>query len=79
VANDPEYLSPKEAPGPDMKAVVEAMETAFRPDPTLTQGDVIIPIVQGELNQSWSGQRSVRQSVEAIKARVEPLLKNERE
>jgi multiple sugar transport system substrate-binding protein len=79
VASDPAWLSPKEAPGADMKAVVEALEIAFHPDPVLTQGDVILPIVQAELNQSWSGQRAVRQSVEVIKARVEPLLKHERE
>jgi ABC-type glycerol-3-phosphate transport system substrate-binding protein len=77
VAHDPEYLNPKEAPGADMKVIVESIETAFHPDPVLTQSDVIIPIVQDELSQSWSGQRSVSQSVEAIKARVEPLLKNE--
>ena len=77
VAHDPECLNPTEAPGADMRAVVEAMETAFHPDPIL-QGDEILPIVQGELAQSWSGQRSVRQSVEVIKARVEPLLKHER-
>jgi multiple sugar transport system substrate-binding protein len=78
VAHDPEYINPKDAPGSDMKAVVEAMETAFHPDPVLTQGDQILPIVQRELNPSWSGQRSVRQSVDVIKALVEPLLKNER-
>jgi multiple sugar transport system substrate-binding protein len=79
VAHEPAFLNPAEAPGADMRAVVEAMETAFHPDPILTQGDVIIPIVQGELALCWSGQRSVRQSVEVIKSRVEPLLKQERE
>ena len=79
VARDPDYLNPKEAPGADMKVVVESMETAFRPDPILVQGDEIINIVQNELNPAWSGQRSVSQSVEVIKARVEPLLKAERQ
>jgi multiple sugar transport system substrate-binding protein len=77
-AYDPEYLNPPEAPGADMKAVVEAMETAFHPDPILVQGDEILPIVQTELSQSWSGKRAVSQSVEVIKARVEPMLKTER-
>jgi multiple sugar transport system substrate-binding protein len=78
VARDPEYLTPKEAPGADMKVIVDAMETAFRPDPILVQGDEIIAIVQNELNQAWSGQRSVQASIDVIKARVEPLLKAER-
>ena len=61
-----------------MKVIVEAMETAFHPDPILVQGDEILGIVQSELNQAWTGQRSVRASVDVIKARVEPLLKDER-
>jgi multiple sugar transport system substrate-binding protein len=78
VARDPDYLNPKDPPGADMKVIVEAMETAFRPDPILVQGDEILAIVQEELNQAWSGQRSVRASVDVLKARIEPLLKNER-
>ncbi|HEX2184607.1 MAG TPA: extracellular solute-binding protein, partial [Chloroflexota bacterium] len=78
VAHDPEYLTPEAPPGADMKAIVESMETAFRPDPILVQGDEILGIVQSELEQVWSGQRSVPASVEVIKARVEPLLKDER-
>jgi multiple sugar transport system substrate-binding protein len=77
VAHDPEYLTPKDAPGADMKAIVEAMETAFHPDPILLQ-DEILTIVTDELNQSWTGQRAVRQSLDVIKARVEPMLKAER-
>jgi multiple sugar transport system substrate-binding protein len=79
VARDPEYLNPKEPPGPDMKVIVESMETAFRPDPILVQGDEILGIVQSELDQAWTGQRSVRASVEVIKARVDPMLKDERD
>jgi hypothetical protein len=78
VARDPDYLTPKDAPGADMKLIVEAMETAFRPDPILVQGDEILAAVQQELNQAWSGQRSVRASVDVLKARLEPLLRNER-
>jgi hypothetical protein len=78
VARDPEYLNPKEPPGADMKVIVESMETAFRPDPILVQGDEILGIVQSELDQAWTGQRSVRASVDVIKARVDPMLEDER-
>ena len=77
VARDPDYLTPKDAPGADMKAIVEAMETAFHPDPILLQ-DEILSIVTTELDQAWTGQRTVRQSVDVIKARVEPMLRAER-
>ena len=77
-AQDPEWVSPRGAPGADMRLVAEALESHFHPDPVLLQGAEIVPIIQGELGQSWSGRRSVPQSIEVIKARVEPLLKNER-
>jgi sn-glycerol 3-phosphate transport system substrate-binding protein len=78
VANDPEFLLPKEAPGPDMRAVVEALELAFRPDPVLVQGDEVFKIVGDELAPVWAGQRSAAEGAAQIKARVEPLLAGER-
>jgi hypothetical protein len=78
VANDPEFLLPKESPGPDMRAVVEALELAFRPDPVLVQGDEVFKIVGDELAPVWAGQRSAAEGAAQIKARVEPLLPGER-
>jgi multiple sugar transport system substrate-binding protein len=78
VAHDPEFLNPKEPPGSDMKVVVEALETALRTDAVLIQGDEIFGIMADELAQVWAGQRSARESLEAIKQRVTPMLALER-
>jgi len=78
VANDPEFLSPKEAPGSDMKVVVEALETALHTDAVLIQGDEIFGIMATELAPIWTGERSARESLEAIKQRVTPMLALER-
>jgi multiple sugar transport system substrate-binding protein len=78
VARDPEYLTPKEAPGSDMKLVVEALETALRVDTPLVNGAEVYKIITDELAQSWAGKRSVQDSLTALKPRVEPLLAAER-
>ena len=61
-----------------MKVVVEALETALRTDAVLIQGDEIFGVMATELAQNWSGQRSARESLEAIKQRVTPMLALER-
>ena len=79
VARDPDYLNPKEAPGSDMKVVVEALESALRTDAVLIQGDEIFGIMGEELGQVWGGLRSARETMEVIKQRVTPLLAAERQ
>ncbi|MBI3973454.1 MAG: extracellular solute-binding protein [Chloroflexi bacterium] len=79
VAKDPELLTPKEAPGADMKLIFESVETSLKTLPVLIQGEEIYNrIIQPELQTVWTGERSVRDAVTTIKARVEPLLPKER-
>jgi hypothetical protein len=78
VAHDPDFLSPKEPPGGDMKVVVEALETALHTDAVLIQGDEIFGIMTEELAQIWAGKRSARESLDVIKQRVTPMLALER-
>ena len=61
-----------------MKAVVEALETALHTDTVLIQGDEIFGIMGEELGQIWAGQRPARESLEAIKQRITPMLALER-
>ena len=61
-----------------MKAVVEALETAFRPDAVLVQGDEVFAIVAEEPAPVWAGQRPPQAGATQIKRRVEPLLAAER-
>jgi ABC-type glycerol-3-phosphate transport system substrate-binding protein len=78
-ARDPEFLNPKEAPGSDMKVVVEALESALRTDPVLIQGDEIFKIFADELAPLWAGTRSAREAAEIIQGRVRPMLAIERQ
>ena len=79
IAGDPEFVNPKEAPGADMKVLVEALETAQRVAQPLIQGQEIYnTIISTELRAAWTGQKSLREVVEVIKARVEPMLTKER-
>ena len=65
------------------------LDTAFLSDTTAgTAQRVAQPLIQGqeiynniistELRAAWTGQKSVREVVETIKARVEPMLAKER-
>jgi multiple sugar transport system substrate-binding protein len=79
IATDPEFSNPKEAPGADMKVIVEALEQAQRVAQPLIQGQEIYnTIISTELRAAWSGQKSVREVVDIIKAKVEPMLAKER-
>ena len=78
-ANDPEFSNPRDAPGTDMKVLVEGLENALRVAPILIQGQEIYnTIISTELRAAWSGQKSVREVVDVIKARVDPMLAVER-
>ena len=79
IAADPEFAHPKEAPGADMKVLVEALEHAQRVIQPLIQGqEIYVSIITTELRAAWTGQKTVREVVETIKARVEPMLARER-
>jgi multiple sugar transport system substrate-binding protein len=79
VGRDPEFLNPKEAPGADMKVIVETLESALRTDPVLIQGDEIFKIFAEELAPLWAGKRAAREATEIIQGRVRPLLAMERQ
>ena len=78
VLRDPEVLNPREAPGADMKVLVEGLEQALHIEPLLLQGAEIYGIIDEELKPVWAGERAVRDATTIIKGRVEPLLAKER-
>jgi multiple sugar transport system substrate-binding protein len=79
VAHDPEFLNPQEAPGSDMKVIVEALESALHTDAVLIQGEEIFSIIGEELAPLWAGQRAAQEAADIIKSRVGPMLAAERE
>lgn len=68
-----------EHPGLNVEVLADGKENALRVAPILIQGQEIYnTIISTELRAAWSGQKSVREVVDAIKARVEPMLVKER-
>jgi multiple sugar transport system substrate-binding protein len=73
VASDPEFVSPSEPPKGDMKVIVEALESVHI-ETALINGVEIDKILDDELGQIWSGQRTAKDSVAAAVTKIKPLL-----
>lgn len=73
VANEPAFSSPSEAPGADMKVVVEALE-ALHLETALLQGIEIDRVLGEDLAPMWRGERTVREVVAQAAGRIRPLL-----
>lgn len=73
VANEPAFISPPEAPGADMKVVVEALELMHVETP-LIEGLEIDRVLTEELGPVWRGERTTREAVSQAVSRIKPLL-----
>lgn len=73
VAAEPAFVSPAEAPGGDMKVVVEALE-ALHVETPLIQGVEADRVLTEELAPAWKGERTLRESVAQAATRLKPLL-----
>jgi multiple sugar transport system substrate-binding protein len=73
IANEPEFVAPTQAPGKDMKVVVEALE-AMHVETPLIQGVEIDRILDEELAKVWQGTTPAREGVAAAVTRIKPLL-----
>jgi multiple sugar transport system substrate-binding protein len=73
IANEPAFINPPEAPKGDMKVIVEALE-AVHTETALLNGVEIDQILDRELGQIWSGQRTARESVAAAVNLIKPLV-----
>lgn len=73
VANEPAFISPPEAPGADMKVVVEALELMHVETP-LIEGIEIDRVLTEELGPVWRGERTMREAVSQSVTRIKPLL-----
>ena len=73
IANEPAFINPPEPPKGDMKVVVEALELMHVETP-LIQGPEIDRVLDQELLQAWTGQRTARESVTQAANKIKPLL-----
>jgi multiple sugar transport system substrate-binding protein len=73
VASEPGYSNPPEAPGADMKMVVEALGL-LRFDFVLLEGVKITAILTEELEPMWQGTKTAREAVGQAVDRIKPLL-----
>jgi hypothetical protein len=73
VANEPAFINPPEAPKGDMKVIVEALESVHTEN-VMINGTEIDAILDKELGQIWTGQRTTKESVAAAVNQIKPLL-----
>jgi len=72
-ANSKEYLSSGQPPK-NIKVFVDGLPF-LRPDPQATNWDEINAALTKELAPLWAGQKSARETAAAVKAAIDPLLK----
>jgi hypothetical protein len=73
IAAEPAFVNPAEAPGGDMKVVVEALE-ALHVETPLIQGVEADRVLTEELGPAWRGERTLRESLAQATTRLKPLL-----
>ena len=73
VANEPEFINPPEPPKGDMKVIVEALESVHTEN-VMINGTEIDAILDAELGQIWTGQRTAKEAVAQAVNRIKPLL-----
>ena len=73
IANEPAFINPSEAPGKDMRVVVDALELMHLETP-LIEGVEIDRLLTEELAPLWRGEKTAREAMTQAAGRIKPLL-----